>query len=358
MNLTTYEGKKRKERIKNNYLTSNLKTTIFPSIFSIFATEKKKKADYLSEQGQKNRIFLPEYRNINIEMDNVKKQIHNLYNIKNSIFKQMITKKNSDTYRNFIMGFAKYFFGPFGLVTREYKYLKDYYFRTKSLNKRIFAGKLEYYNIMNHRSRFLQRQVNTKKKILSISKNYAVINDKNDLYSMKAITSNRFYNKNKNFISLNKQKHRASVNEITAALALLRHKYNSEKNTNNTKIYESGKIIKEEISKKSSEPLRTSINFYNKKKSLFSNYKKASSNIRNKSHKKIYITSNTEQTASNTSVKIKITNDKNRSKNKGIKSSLFLTQGSFIDNFNHNPNIKRKRITFNQTTNRKRIKKY
>ena len=211
MNLNFYGNCK--ENLYNFYLSTNDKS-LFPSIFSKFETEKNFSRDSLCIKISKNKIFLPKYKNIKQEMAKIKKQFRNLFNIKNTIFKGMMTKKNSTTYQNFIKGFGKYFFGPFGLVTQKNKFLREYYFMNSALNVKIYAGRLEYYDYINKYNRYKQRQNNSHKHLLSISNNYAVLNDKNDIYSIKAITSNRFFKKRKNFVSLNIQKYRNSITEI------------------------------------------------------------------------------------------------------------------------------------------------
>ena len=67
-------------------------------------------------------------------------------------------------------------------------------------------------------NRYKQRLKNSKKHISKISKNYAIVNDKNDKYSMKAITSKRLYNRKKDFVSLNKNRHNNFLTEIDESL--------------------------------------------------------------------------------------------------------------------------------------------
>ena len=46
-----------------------------------------------------------------------------------------------------------------------------------------------------------------KKRRLSLSNNFAVVTGKNDVYSMKALTSKRLYNYKKNFVDINRKKY-------------------------------------------------------------------------------------------------------------------------------------------------------
>ena len=270
-------------------------------------------------------------------MDKVKKQFRNLFDIKNTIFKDMITKSNSSTYQNFVRGFGKYFFGPFGIVTQKYNYLKEYYVRTSALNVKIYAGKLDYYDYINKYNRFKQRQNNANKKLLSISKNYAIVNDRNDIFSMKALTSKR-YIKRKNYVSLNKQKYKSSMTEINEIQTKNNKKTNLSKN--NYKNKNNNKSILK-LKLKSPGYLKAYNNFYNNKsKNIFDNYKKAVSKIQSKYNKKTFRTSNTEKTRANTQI-----NEKTNSANNSI---LFLTQG--IQGI-FSSKSKDKKVTFNNINN-------
>ena len=334
MNLTFYENSKEN---RSKSFTPKLDKLTLPSIFTKFETEKNFNRDSLCLKLEKNKIFLPNYTNIKEEMDKVKKQFRNLFDIKNTIFKDMITKSNSSTYQNFVRGFGKYFFGPFGIVTQKYNYLKEYYIRTSALNVKIYAGKLDYYDYINKYNRFKQRQNNANKKLLSISKNYAIVNDRNDIFSMKALTSKR-YIKRKNYVSLNKQKYKSSMTEINEIQTKNNKKANLNKN--NYKNKNNNKSILK-LKLKSPGYLKAYNNFYNNKsKNIFDNYKKAVSKIQSKYNKKTFRTSNTEKTRANTQ-----TNEKTNSENNSI---LFLTQG--IQGI-FSSKSKDKKVTFNNINN-------
>ena len=346
MNLTFYENNKEN---RNNSFSSIQKKLIFPSIFSKFETEKNFSRDSFCLKLAKSKIFLPNYKNIKQEMDKIKKQFHNFFDIKNTIFKDMLTKKNSTTYQNFIRGFGKYFFGPFGLVTQRNKFLREYYFSRSALNVKIYAGRLEYYDYINKYNRYIQRKNNANKRLLSISKNYAIVNDKNDLYSMKAMTSKRLVKGQKNFVSLNRQKYRPSLTEISENTKFTKFKkkkntfYKSSNNKNNN--------YKVKLNNNPLGYLKTYSNFYsnkNRNRNMLQNYKKAVYNIRN-NNKIDYNISNTEKTRANTHISIK-----NRSEqvNNGNNSNFFLTQGS-LSNSKYTNN----KITFNRINNFKRDKR-
>ena len=332
MDLTFYENNKEN---RSKSFTPKLDKLNLPSIFTKFETEKNFFRDSICLKLAKSKIFLPNYKNIKQEMDKVKKQFRNLFDIKNTIFKDMITKNNSSTYKNFVRGFGKYFFGPFGLVTQKYNSLRDYYLRTSALNAKIYAGKLDYYDYIIKYNRFKQRQNNANKKILSISKNYAIVNDKNDIFSMKALTSKRFIRRKKNFVSLNKQKYKSAMTEINEI---------QTKNKKKIIMNKHNSILKLKL--KPPGYLKTYNNFYNSKsKNIFDNYKKAVYKIQNKYNKKVFRASNTEKTRTNTQTNIK---QNSNEKINNYNSNLFLTQGiqrSLSNKF------KNKKVTFNNINN-------
>ena len=351
MNLTFYENNKQS---KNSSFSPLQKMLIFPSIFSKFETEKNFTRDSFCLKLAKSKIFLPNYKNIKQEMDKIKKQFRNYFDIKNTIFKDMLTKKNSTTYQNFIRGFGKYFFGPFGIVTQKNKFLREYYFSRSALNVKIYAGRLEYYDYINKYNRYLQRKNNANKRLLSISKNYAIVNEKNDLFSMRAMTSKRLVKGKKNYVSLNRQKYRPSLTEITEIKKF--SKFKKKKNNTFNKSFNNKikdyKTKNENNNKLKNNPLgylKTYSNFYSKKKrNMLENYKKAVSNIRN-NNKIDYNISNTEKTRANTHINIKIKSEQVNNRN---NSNFFLTQGSFSNNKYVN-----NKITFNRINNFKREKK-
>ena len=346
MNLTFYENKEN----RNKSFSSIQKKLIFPSVFSKFETEKNFSRDSFCLKLAKSKIFLPNYKNIKQEMDKIKKQFHNFFDIKNTIFKDMLTKKNSTTYQNFIRGFGKYFFGPFGLVTQRNKFLREYYFSRSALNVKIYAGRLEYYDYINKYNRYLQRKNNANKRLLSISKNYAIVNDKNDLYSMRAMTSKRMVKGQKNYVSLNRQKYRPSLTEITENKKVSKFK-KKKNNTFNKASNIKNNNYKVKLKNNPLGYLKTYSNFYsnkNRKRNLFENYKKAVYNIRN-SNKIDYNISNTEKTRANTHINIKYKSEETNNRN---NSNFFLTQGSLS-----NTKYANNKITFNRINNFKGEKK-
>ena len=303
-------------------------TTNFPMIFNKFETEKKFFRDLSCLNLGQNKIFLPLYKNINEEMVKIRRQIRSLFNIKNTVFKEMITKKNSITYQNFIHGFGQYFFGPKGIVTRKYKTLREFYIKNYDLTDKIFTGKLEYYEDNYHKwNKFNQRQNDAKKKILSLSKNYAVVDGVHDLYSVKAITSKRLVNKKKNFVVLNKQRYSNILTEVSEKDG----RFNKINFLNNMNIYKNKNHIlnKKKVKLKMNIPIKLKAykKFYNiyNKNNIYDNYKKSIIDIKKKSqfkNKSRNISPTLINSCANTDLKGNKVNNSNNSNN----SNIFLTQ--------------------------------
>ena len=359
MNKTFHENR------KNNRISSSLNKFIIPSIFSRFDMgEKSDQKDKLYLKLFKNRILLPDYKNLKKEIIEVKTKFRNLFDIKNTVFKDMITKNNSTTYQNFIRGFGKLYFGPFGIVTKKYKYLKNFYLRD-ALNDKIFAGKLDYYDkeyIIN----FNKQQQNlkeSKKKILSLSKNYAIATDKDDIFTMKAITSKRLYNRKKNFVSLNRQRYKGYKSFLTEIDETPERKKRIKSLNSTSKI--SYKTKAQNIKFRMTTPLKqiaktplflkTSKNFY-RNKNLFGNFTQSIHDLKGKKNRIIYRPNNIKQFPidSYTNFNIRSNKNMNNTNSTNISSSIFFTQTQ-TSSFNNNK-YKTKNINFNRINNIKRKK--
>jgi len=359
MNKTFHENR------KNNRISSSLNKFIIPSIFSRFDMgEKSDQKDKLYLKLFKNRILLPDYKNLKKEIIEVKTKFRNLFDIKNTVFKEMITKNNSTTYQNFIRGFGKLYFGPFGIVTKKYKYLKNFYFRD-ALNDKIFAGKLDYYDkeyIIN----FNKQQQNlkeSKKKILSLSKNYAIATDKDDIFTMKAITSKRLYNRKKNFVSLNRQRYKGYKSFLTEIDETPERKKRIKSLNSTSKI--SYKTKAQNIKFRMTTPLKqiaktplflkTSNNFY-RNKNLFGNFTQSIHDLKGKKNRIIYRPNNIKQFPidSYTNFNVRSNKNMNNTNSTNISSSIFFTQTP-TSSFNNNK-YKTKNINFNRINNIKRKK--
>jgi len=359
MNKTFHENR------KNNRISSSLNKCIIPSIFSRFDMgEKSDQKDKLYLKLFKNRILLPDYKNLKKEIIEVKTKFRHLFDIKNTVFKDMITKNNSTTYQNFIRGFGKLYFGPFGIVTKKYKYLKNFYLRD-ALNDKIFAGKLDYYDkeyIIN----FNKQQQNlkeSKKKILSLSKNYAIATDKDDIFTMKAITSKRLYNRKKNFVSLNRQRYRGYKSFLTEIDETPERKKRIKSLNSTSKI--SYKTKTQNIKFRMTTPLKqspktplflkTSNNFY-RNKNIFGNFTQSIYDLKGKKNRIIYRPNNIKQFPidSYTNFNVRSNKNMNNTNSTNISSSIFFTQTP-TSSFNNNK-YKTKNINFNRINNIKRKK--
>ena len=243
MNLTFYQNNKEKENIHlfTNYnFNPRKKRLLFPSIFSNFETEKIQPEEITQKKTSSTKIYLPVYRNIKKEMFKMKSEINSLYNIKHSIFKQMKSRYNSIIYQNFVKGLGKYFFGPYGIVTKRYKFLKEFYTYKSYLNTRIYAGQLEYYNLpIKQFNQVTARENEVKKRRLSLSTNFAVVFDKNDIISAKAETSKRLVKYKKNFVDINRSKYLTNNNNN---INLQQIDEETDKNKNNDNKKNNAKI--------------------------------------------------------------------------------------------------------------------
>ena len=367
MNKTFHENR------KNNRISSNLNKFFIPSIFSQFDMgEKYYQKDKLYLKLFKNRILLPDYKNLKKEIIEVKTKFRNLFNIKDTIFKDMITKNNSTTYQNFIRGFGKLYFGPFGIVTKKYKFLRDFYLRD-ALNDKIFAGKLDYYDkdfIINF-DKYQQYLKESKKKILSLSKNYAIITDKDNIFNIKAITSKRLYNRKKNFVSLNRQRYKGyksfltEIGETPERNKKIKSLNSTSKINHQTKTQNIRSRMTTPLKQSTKSPLflKTSNNFY-RNMNKFGNFTKSIYDLKGKKNRIIYRPNNIKTFPIDSYTHFNVSNNnlhKNMSNtnSNNISSSILFTQtqtSSFNNNkyktrnikINRINNIKRKKISLNR----------
>ena len=81
-------------------------------------------------------------------------------NIKNTVFEEIILEKNSLVYKELVKNMGKYFFGPNGKVTENYKFLRDYYNKKDinvGSNKKINVGILDYFSLISGANSYTQR---------------------------------------------------------------------------------------------------------------------------------------------------------------------------------------------------------
>ena len=150
--------------------------------------------------------FAVEFTNIKKEIKKRANTLKRYFNIKNTIFKEMQSKKNSLIYQELIKYMGKYFFGPNGKVTEKYKLLRDYYEDKEmniGFNSKIIAGTLDYYSLLSDYDSYSQRINSTKEQLLFSSRNLAVAKSGFDIVDQSALSNNKLFNKKKNFVNLN-----------------------------------------------------------------------------------------------------------------------------------------------------------
>ena len=149
----------------------------------------------------KKKVLL-NIRNVMAEKNRDMKKYFNV-----SVFREICCQSNF-TYKRYVKGFGKYFFGPNGIVTEKVKELRDYYELKNlkiGLNKKIYAGNLDFYNFMTKMDSYTKRLFHSKQKILSISHNFDIVSSFEA--ATKEITEkNKLYNPNKDFVKINIQK--------------------------------------------------------------------------------------------------------------------------------------------------------
>ena len=179
-------------------------------MFHNFLTNESRKY-YIQKMNKDNnnipeRDIIPKYTNINKEIKKKSNDLRKCFNIKNTIFKEMQSKQNSLTYKQLITCLGKYFFGPNGVVTEKYKFLRDYYEEKNlkiGLNNRIYAGTLDYFFLLSRYNSLSQRLNFTKEKLLSLSNNLAVASSAFDKVNQQAINNVNFQKRKKNYVYLN-----------------------------------------------------------------------------------------------------------------------------------------------------------
>ena len=160
-----------------------------------------------------NNISFFNKDNFSVKFSNIKKEIKKrantlkrYFNIKNTIFNEMQSKNNSLIYKELVKSMGQYFFGPNGKVTEKYKFLRDFYENQDlkiGFNNKILAGTLDYYSLLSSYNSYSQRINSTKEQLLFSSHNLAVAKSGFDIIDQSSLSSNKLFNKKKNFVDLN-----------------------------------------------------------------------------------------------------------------------------------------------------------
>ena len=292
--------------------------------------------------------IMPQYTNINKEIKKRTNDLRKFFNIKNTIFKEMQSKQNSLTYKEFMSYFGKYFFGPNGVVTEKYKFLRDYYEALNlkiGLNNRIYTGTLDYFFLFSNHNSYSQRLNSTKQKLLSLSNNLSVASNHFDKIIQKARMKTKYLKNNKNFIHLN-IKNSFSVEKNIKKINKKNINKNNQKIKKNLKkqIFEIEKnnslsfLIKD---KSLSENNQTNINKTNDNTdNLFNSNTHSDNEESNKTERIIFdranITNFFEKKKIDKKIVLKLKkmhiNNKNKTNYRSKKSKIFLTPNNSLTN--------------------------
>ena len=304
----------------------------------------------------KNYFSLKKIGNIKKEMKKKSNDLRKFYNIKNTIFKEMLTKQNSLIYNELVKYMGKYFFGPSGKVTEKYKLLKDYYEEKSSqlnLNSKISAGTLDYFSMLSTYDSYSQRINSTKQQILFSSNNLSVARSGFDMIDQNAMSKNKLFNKHKNFVNINIKNVKNFYNYKTSQnmddmrknekknILIKKIKINMDKNNNNKEISkdnnESNNInnntlkikkinSKNNLSYKSVSPKNTILERYSKQ-SILKELKQKLKYMEPYNYHPLSSFQNEKENDSKIRKRIKIKDNLS----KKIKSIIFLNRNSIID---------------------------
>ena len=237
----------------------------------------KENADHSSKHFVfKRREILPEYTNIRKKINKHIREVKSLYNIENTIFKE-IKSKDVIAYNKFAKDMTMFFFGPKGAVTLKNKKLKKFYEKQNKhdkigLNTKIYAGKWEYYEASTGNKVLGRLEINKQRK-LKTSQNFTQEDD--IAYKMHSLYLKRKVEKERNRRKeeeTDDDNHKTSRNSVQKSKK--RHSLISD--INQISMYN------ENFFKTSIEPYRnnkkdSTKNIMNSLNSLRSNHKRSSS---------------------------------------------------------------------------------
>ena len=237
----------------------------------------KENADHSSKHFVfKRREILPEYTNIRKKINKHIREVKSLYNIENTIFKE-IKSKDVIAYNKFAKDMTMFFFGPKGAVTLKNKKLKKFYEKQNKhdkigLNTKIYAGKWEYYEASTGNKVLGRLEINKQRK-LKTSQNFTQEDD--IAYKMHSLYLKRKVEKERN---RRKEEETADDNHKTS------RNYVQKSKKRHSLISDINQISKynENFFKTSIEPYRnnkkdSTKNIMNSLNSLRSNHKHSSS---------------------------------------------------------------------------------
>ena len=270
----------------------------------------------------KNNI-LPNYTNINKEIKKRVSDIRKYFNIKNTIFNEIKSKQKSLIYKELLTYLGKHFFGPNGVVTEKYKYLRDYYEDKNiklGLNNRIYAGTLDYFFLLSKYNSMSQKLNFTKEKLLSLSNNLAIASSAFDKVNQKAIHKTHNQQKKKNYVYLNIKNSFSTGNNLKKIIKNI----NNIKNINkeNSQIKNDNKISYVNINKNNES------NLINNSKSFSDNNETTTIN-KNDENTNLYNSDNNSFIKTNVNIYNKALNH-----NKGKEKKLYSKENEkYYKNF-------------------------
>ena len=235
----------------------------------------------LNNNNISKKDIMPKYTNINKEIKKRTNDIRNYYNIKNTIFKEMQSKQNSLTYKELLSYLGKHFFGPVGVVTEKYKFLRDYYEEQnlKLSNNRIYAGTLDYFFLLSKYNSMSQRLNFTKEKLLSLSNNLAIASSAFDKVNQKAIHRFHYQKKKKNYVYLNIKNSFSAGSNLKNIIKNIN--INKEINKENSQIKNDKKILNLIINKNNESNYNNSKSFSDNNETTTINKNDENTNIFN-----------------------------------------------------------------------------
>ena len=232
------------------------------NVFKPFLSDENANINFIN-----TNVFYKKKNQFNKTFKNKKKEIFKLFNIKKTVFKQIIIKPLS--LQNFEKGLKKYFFGREGIVTKKCPILQNIYKQhrdSREFKLKINLGKNEF---LNDNSSIQKEHM---KHILKHSSNFSLDENKNINYYYKPRQSYFSLNKNpkNNLNSLFLQKNKSEKNFFSYSI---KNKINNNNENNNNP--KTNSLI---ISSKNSFNLKENINHYKINSDLFNSSNNKSRN--------------------------------------------------------------------------------
>ena len=172
-NLTENKNGSFSEENKNISNNNNL-DNIF-SLYNSFLTKENLCNVSLKRYKDKPKEILPDYSNIETQINTDKNLIKNIYK-KDPIFKDTIEQDAS--IRNFKSGFKNLFFGPHGFITKKNSALKKFYksFEKKkvNLNEKLFIGSMEFFDSLGTSNAYNKRLKSNRKRLFQMNGNFDI----------------------------------------------------------------------------------------------------------------------------------------------------------------------------------------